>query len=97
MSLKVGDKMATMREEIYEKLHSILDYLVDIACEHIEKLEVNEEEISIDNAISVLDKLKSTHPEQKIIVETPQGTVELKIGDALIYEGICGEIIIDSE
>ena len=97
MISQVGDKMATMREEIYEKLHSILDDLVDITCEHIEKLEVNEEEISIDNAISVLDKLRSTHPEQKIIAETPQGTVELKIGDALIYEGICGEIIIDSE
>ena len=89
--------MATMREEIYEKLHPILDDLVDVTCEHIEKLDVNEKEINIDDAISILDKLKSIHPEQKIIVETPQGTVELKIGDALIYEGICGEIIIDSE
>ena len=50
-----------------------------------------------DKIIRKLDKLKAEHPEQKIIVETPQGTVELKIGDALIYEGICGEIIIDSE
>ena len=97
MSLKVGYKMATMREEIYEKLHSILDDLVDITCEHIEKLEVNEEEISIDNAISVLDKLRSTHPEQKIIVETSNGSVELKICDALIYESMRGEIVIDSE
>ena len=86
-----------MREEIYEKLHSILDDLVDITCEQIEKLEVNEEEISIDNAISVLDKLRSTHPEQKIIVETSNGSVELKIGDALIYESMRGEIVIDSE
>ena len=89
--------MATMREEIYEKLHSILDDLVDITCEQIEKLEVNEEKISIDNAISVLDKLKSTHPEQVITVETPNGSVDLKIGDALIYEGMRGEIVIDSE
>ena len=89
--------MATMREEIYEKLHSILDDLVDITCEQIEKLEVNEEKISIDNAISVLDKLKLVHPEQKIIVETPKGSVDLKIGDALIYEGMRGEIVIDSE
>ena len=86
-----------MREEIYEKLHSILDDLVDITCEQIEKLEVNEEKISIDNAISVLDKLKSTHPEQVITVETPNGSVDLKIGDALIYEGMRGEIVIDSE
>ena len=41
--------------------------------------------------IKKLDKLKAEHPEQKIIVETPKGSVELKIGDALIYKGICGE------
>ena len=60
-------------------------------------MDVNEEEISIDDAISVLDKLKSTHPEQIITVETPKGSVELKIGDALIYESMGGEIVIDSE
>ena len=97
MSLKVGDKMSTMREEVYEKLHPILEDLVDMTCEHIEKLDVNEEEINIDDAISILDKLKSIHPEQKIIVETPNGSVELKIGDALIYESMRGEIVIDSE
>ena len=47
--------------------------------------------------IKKLDKLKTEHPEQKIIVEIPNGYVELKIGDALIYEGIRGEIVIDSE
>ena len=51
-----------------------------------------------DKIIKKLDKLKKAeHPEQKIIVETPKGSVELKIGDALIYEGIYGEIVIDSE
>ena len=89
--------MATIREEIYEKLQSILDDLVDITWKKKKKLDVNEEEISIDNAISVLDKLRSTHPEQKIIVETSNGSVELKIGDALIYESMRGEIVIDSE
>ena len=89
--------MATMREEIYEKLHPMLEDLVDITCDYIEKLEMAEEEISIDDVISVLDKLKLTHPEQVIIVETPNGSVELKIGDALIYEGMRGEIVIDSE
>ena len=44
-----------------------------------------------------LSKLKDEHPDQKIIVETPKGTVSLKIGDALIYEGMRGEIVIDSE
>ena len=89
--------MATMREEIYEKLHPILEDLVNMTCEHIEKLDVNEEEINIDNAINILDKLRLIYPEQKIIVETPNGSVELKIGDALIYEGMRGEIVIDSE
>ena len=50
-----------------------------------------------DRIIKELDKLKAKHPEQKIIVETPQGSVELKIGDSLIYEGMRGEIVIDSE
>ena len=50
-----------------------------------------------DKIIKKLNKLKAEHPEQKIIVETPKGSVDLKIGDALIYEGMCGEIVIDSE
>ena len=50
-----------------------------------------------DKTMKKLDKLKAECPEQKIIVETPNGSVELKIGDALIYEGMCGEIVIDSE
>ena len=50
-----------------------------------------------DKIIKKLDKLKAEHPEQEIIVETPNGSVELKIGDALIYEGMRGEIVIDSE
>ena len=50
-----------------------------------------------DKIIRKLDKLKAEHPEQVIIVETPEGSASLKIGDALIYEGISGEIVIDSE
>lgn len=50
-----------------------------------------------DTIINYLDKLKKDNPEQKIIVETPNGSVELKIGDALIYEGMKGELVIDSE
>ena len=49
-----------------------------------------------DKIIKKLDKLKAEHPEQKIIVETSNGSVELKIGDALIYESMRGEIVIDS-
>lgn len=48
-------------------------------------------------AIEVLNKLKNDHPDQMFIVETPMGTVELRIGDAIIYEGMNREIVIDSE
>lgn len=48
-------------------------------------------------AIEVLNKLKTDHPDQMLIVETPMGTVELRIGDAIIYEGMNREIVIDSE
>lgn len=51
----------------------------------------------ISKVIKQLNKLKEEHPDQVIIVETPKGTVSLKIGDALIYEGMRGEIVIDSE
>jgi len=50
-----------------------------------------------NKTIKVLDELKKKEPEQEIIVETSSGTVCLKIGDALIYEGMKGEIVIDSE
>lgn len=55
------------------------------------------ESISVDDVLNVLDRLKSTHPEQAIVVETPNGSVEVRIGDTLIYEGLNGEIVIDSE
>lgn len=31
--------MATMREEMYDKLRPLLEKVVDIACDHIEELE----------------------------------------------------------
>lgn len=53
--------------------------------------------MNVEKIIRKLDKLKKEHPNQAIIVETPRGCVKFKIGDALIYEGCHGEIIIDSE
>ena len=55
------------------------------------------EGMNIRNVVNYLKKLKKENPNQVIIVETPKGTVKLKIGDALIYEGMGGEIVIDSE
>lgn len=48
-------------------------------------------------AINALDALKKAYPETKISVETPSGCLELKIGEALIFEGCDGELAIDSE
>jgi hypothetical protein len=53
--------------------------------------------MTTNNVVKYLQKLQKENPEQVIIAETPNGTVELKIGDALIYEGMRGEIVIDSE
>ena len=50
-----------------------------------------------DKIIKKLDKLKAEHPEQKSLWKHQKSSVELKIGDALIYEGMRGEIVIDSE
>lgn len=47
--------------------------------------------------VEVMNKLKADNPDQILIVETPEGTVRLRIGEALIYEGMNGEIVIDSE
>lgn len=44
-----------------------------------------------------LQDFAKAKPDQVLIVETPKGTVELKLGDALIYEGMRGEIVIDNE
>lgn len=49
------------------------------------------------NAIHALDALKKAYPETKIAVETPSGCLELKIGEALIFEGCDGELAVDSE
>lgn len=55
------------------------------------------EYMKLKKAIEYLDKIKKENPNQIIIVETPEGTVKLKIGDALIYESMDGEIVLDSE
>lgn len=51
----------------------------------------------VDKVISSLDKLKVEYPEQEITVETINGTVSFKIGDALIYESMYNSIVIDAE
>lgn len=50
-----------------------------------------------DDIIRCLDKLKKENPNQQFIVETPNESVEFKIGDAIIYDDPAGTIVIDSE
>lgn len=89
--------MSTMREEVYHRLHPILEDLVDLTCDQIENLEDEYEDLNITRVIDILDMFKSQHPDQKIIVETSNRSVDLEIGEALIYEGNNGELVIDAE
>lgn len=50
-----------------------------------------------DKIINQLHELKKNHPDQVILIETPNGTVSLKIGEAQIFEGMRGEIVVDNE
>ena len=51
----------------------------------------------VDDLITCWDKFKKEHPNQVIVVETLKGTVKFKSGEALIYEGLGGEVVMDSE
>lgn len=53
--------------------------------------------INRNKIIKYLDKLKDKDPEQIIIMETPNGSVECTLEDAYFYEGANGEIVIDAE
>ena len=57
----------------------------------------NESKNIKEKFIELFDRLKEENPNQEIIVETPNGTVTFKIGEANIYEGMGGEIVMDSE
>ena len=47
--------------------------------------------------IYLLDKLKFLFPDTVITMETPGNTVSCRVGDALIYDGMDGSIVIDTE
>lgn len=47
--------------------------------------------------VKSLDQLKEQNGNQRVIVETSSGTVSLSLKDAIIYEGCCGEIVLDAE
>lgn len=57
------------------------------------------DEVKVDKekVINQLIALKKNHPDQVVLIETPNGTVSLKIGEAQIFEGMRGEIVVDNE
>lgn len=54
-------------------------------------------DILVDNTISMLDRLKEHMPSMRIVIDTGAKTAECRIGDATIYEGEDGSIMIDAE
>ena len=57
----------------------------------------SKEERLRQKAIKDLEELKTVNPNQQIYIETPNGTVSCKLGDALIFESMGKQIAIDSE
>lgn len=50
-----------------------------------------------ENLVKLLDRIKHDYPDQVLVVETPRGTVTVRIGDVLIYDDPLGQVVIDSE
>lgn len=51
--------MGTMREEVYDRLHPLLEQLVDIACDQIESIEEDNSSVSENfNIGKVLEQLE---------------------------------------
>lgn len=88
--------------EEYGKYQGILMCGTDGKCENYIPVSAAKRIVknNLDHGVSifeVLNTFKDQYPEQVILAETPYGAVDMKIGDALIYEGMNGEIVIDSE
>ena len=52
---------------------------------------------TLNDVIKCLDRYKKVNPNTVVIVERPSEGGDIKIGDALIYEGINHELVIDAE
>lgn len=52
---------------------------------------------TLKDVIKCLDQYKKVNPNTSIIVEQPSDNGDIKIGDALIYEGVNHELVIDAE
>ena len=52
---------------------------------------------TLSDVIKCLDRYKKVNPDTVIIVEQPSDGGDIKIGEALIYEGLNHELVIDAE
>lgn len=52
---------------------------------------------TLSDVIKCLDRYKKVSPNTVIIVEHPSDGRDIKIGDALIYEGVNHELVINAE
>lgn len=52
---------------------------------------------TLNDVIKCLDRYKKVNPNTVIIIEQPSDGGNIKIGDALIYEGLNHELVIDAE
>lgn len=52
---------------------------------------------TLKDVIKCLNQYKKVNPNTIIIVEQPSDNGDIKIGDALIYEGVNHELVIDTE
>lgn len=52
---------------------------------------------TLSDVIKCLNQYKKVNPNTIIIVEQPSDNGDIKIGDALIYEGVNHELVIDAE
>lgn len=72
-------------------------YITDIRYENGQPLGFNAALAKEESIIDTLNELKKRNPGQSIIIESSDGALDMRIGDAKIYEGMNGEIVTDSE
>jgi len=82
---------------LYYAVMDAIKNLKNVESENTIGNNTNGEEKLKEKIIKLLDELKSVNPNQQIYVETPNGMASCKLGDALIFESMDGQIAIDSE
>lgn len=89
-------RKAIIEEKVLVPIKQLQKSLNDFttSMQYITKKKISDD---ADDVITLLDKLRKENGDQVIIVETPQGSVSLKIKDALIYRDAYGDIVIDAE